>query len=80
MIGRREKVRERIGPAECAREREAYSLAWKKMAAVPIPPVYSGHIFYGTPWFICTSLPIQGFSMNWTSIHEVTAALLRVAS
>jgi len=39
----------------------------ERMAAAPIPPVYSGHLFY----FICASLRIQGFNRRDTTLNPL---------
>ena len=52
-----ERKREKTPLAVCARETDILACI-QKMAAAPISAVYSDHLFY----FICASLPIQGFS------------------
>jgi len=52
-----ERKREKIRLAVSARETDIVACI-EKMAAPPIPPVYSGHLFF----LICASLPIQGFN------------------
>ena len=67
MIGRREKERENTTCCVCEGDRHA---CIEKIAAAPIPLVYSGHSFY----FICASLTVHSFSLSQVMIDKVRSS------